>query len=797
MTRTGNEMAERSTTNPYPGPRPFRPGERLYGRDREITQLFYLLSAERIVLLHSPSGAGKSSLLHAGLVPRLQRERFDVWPSIRLSEPAAGNDNRFVRSAVLSLEEGLPASRRQPVEKIAGQTLAQYIAERPRRPGAPRSVVLLFDQFEEIVTLDPLDVEAKQQFFRQLGDAIKNPEVWALFAIREDYLAQLDPYRDDVPTRLSNTFRIDLLTVEAGLEAITQPAHDAGREFAAEAADQLVDDLATVSVQQLDGSFRQVTGRYVEPVQLQVVCRRLWDELPADIHTIGVEHLQASGDVDAALAAYYDRCIAEIAHADGPYERRLREWFSERLINPGGIRGQVLRGQDASGGLDNDSIDRLLDTHLVRPEQRVGATWYELAHDRLVAPVGTSNTAWFEKNLHPMQRQAALWEREGKPDRLLLRGQDLKGAESWARAHAGSVLPIEKDLMARSATQRRATQARLGSLVLVICGLLIGLVVVNGLRAKTQELYNRAKADNFAFISSQLLKDGDLTRALGVAQAAYEIDPARVLLSVERVLSNAYANATIEHAAIYKNILRHKDKVTFAVYSPDGSKILTTSTDGAAKLWNKNGEFIQEMKHVNERGAPEAIQHAAFNHRGDKIITVGYGHLVKMWDAEGNYVKDLSGHVSVPYSNVNKVAIAPDDQTIVTVSSDRNVIMWNSEGEKIKSLDEHSRLNGWVNTVAFSPDGKYFATAGGDWDRTVQLYNVKGDHIASLTEDNCTERDHWNCGIFDVAFSPDGTFLVTASADKTIKMYDLAGKHLKTLPDHSARVNSLVFSPDG
>lgn len=80
------EMAERSNSNPYPGPRPFRAGEKLYGRDREITQLFYLLSAERIVVLHSPSGAGKSSLLHAGLVPRLQRERFDVWPSIRLNE---------------------------------------------------------------------------------------------------------------------------------------------------------------------------------------------------------------------------------------------------------------------------------------------------------------------------------------------------------------------------------------------------------------------------------------------------------------------------------------------------------------------------------------------------------------------------------------------------------------------------------------------------------------------------------------------------------------------------------------
>ena len=215
-------MTDRPPTNPYPGPRPFRAGEKLYGRTREITKLFYLLSAERIVVLHSPSGAGKSSLLDAGLVPRLKMEGFDVWPGIRLTEPPANGGNRFARSAVSSLEEGLPAGRRRPAERIAGQSLSEYIARRPRRPGAPSSVALVFDQFEEILTLDPLDVDGKREFFRQLGEALENPEVWALFALREDYLGALDPYRDDVPTRLGNTFRIDLLAVRGRREAIVQ-----------------------------------------------------------------------------------------------------------------------------------------------------------------------------------------------------------------------------------------------------------------------------------------------------------------------------------------------------------------------------------------------------------------------------------------------------------------------------------------------------------------------------------------------------------------------------------------------
>src|SRR5262249_46545280 len=154
--------------------------------------------------------------------------------------------------------------------------------------------------------------------------------------------------RDDVPTRLGNTFRVDLLTVEAATDAITRPAADAGREFAPDAALELAGDLATISAQQPDGSFAPERGLYVEPLQLQVVCRRLWDELPAETRTIGTENLLKSGDVDAALAAYYDSSAGELDHD----ERAVREWFGERLIT-GGIRGQVLREQGSSGGLDN------------------------------------------------------------------------------------------------------------------------------------------------------------------------------------------------------------------------------------------------------------------------------------------------------------------------------------------------------------------------------------------------------------------------------------------------------------
>ncbi|MFN2168974.1 MAG: ATP-binding protein, partial [Anaerolineae bacterium] len=375
--------------NPFVGPRPYGRKDRLFGRREETRRLYYLLSAKRIVWLHSPSGAGKTSLVWASLVPRLERDGFAVCPPIRVNldlsqaTESARGANPYTLSVLLSLEEGLPDDRRRPLAELAAAGPVAYLTElaEAHRALGKAGTVLVLDQFEEVLTLHPLDRETKVAFFQAIGEALLDPNIWALFVLREEFLAPLEPYVDWIPTRWSNTFGLGLLDEPAVLEVLTRTALAGGRTFAEPAARALFNDLARIQVQQPDGSFREAQGRHAEPVQLQVVCRRLWDAMPAEDRTIDPEDLARFGDVSHALGVYYAESVAAIAGGDQGLERRIRAWCGEGLIAPGGIRGQVLRGQETSDGLPTDLIERLLDTHLIRAEQRGGATWYELAHD--------------------------------------------------------------------------------------------------------------------------------------------------------------------------------------------------------------------------------------------------------------------------------------------------------------------------------------------------------------------------------------------------------------------------------
>ena len=395
-------IPENSRQLPYVGPRPFERVERglFFGRDKETKDLLSLAFAHRVLLLYAQSGAGKTSLLNAGLIPQFEEQGFEVLPVARVGGliPEGVNPaiilNLYVFNCLLSCSKG-----DIDLDNLLQMSLAEFLKKLPHHKdtkgfSSPR--VLVFDQFEELFTLFPERWREREGFFQQILHAIDEDELLRLiFVIRDDYIAHLDSYVPLLSKAFPTRFRLERLRMDAALQAITGPLKSTNRTFAEGVAEQLVKDLLQIRVQSITGETVKVEGEYVEPVQLQVVCSSLWHELPENVPIITYDHLQAFGDIDQALSMFYMKAIKSAVKIAGARESVLRNWFERNLITPAGTRGMVHRGPKKTGGIPNIAVDTLENLHLIRGEWRAGAQWYELTHDRFIGPIQRSNYKWF------------------------------------------------------------------------------------------------------------------------------------------------------------------------------------------------------------------------------------------------------------------------------------------------------------------------------------------------------------------------------------------------------------------
>jgi hypothetical protein len=493
-----------SNRNPYPGPRSFCQDERTVfcGRNYEIRELFSLVVAHKIVLLYSQSGAGKSSLMNAGLAPLLQEEGFTVFPIARVAGRIPKSisletvPNPYALNVLLSWshqEDGLVPNQ------LATVTLSQFLKQNPISSNAnERSTVrvLLFDQFEELFTYYPERWKERAEFISQVAEALNSDDyLRVVIGMREEYLGPLHVHAHALPESL-DMFRLERLGPEEALEAITEPPKTTPRRFAPGVAEKLVEELLKIKVAVDHKTTFEVTGEYVEPVQLQVVCSGLWEKLPPTTQEITFEYLKDFGDVTDALSAFYEESLKEAAQRAHVTEGTLRKWFERALITPAGTRGTVFRSASETGGLPNAAVDALEAKHITRCDSRSGSAWYELTHDRFIDPVLKSNARWRQSHgavellRRELEQKAEKWDQGGRPAAELLSGQKLTEAQTWLADPKAAELGCSDNVVAfisasateaerrRERQRQMEEQAKSATRLRALAGVLSGVCVL-------------------------------------------------------------------------------------------------------------------------------------------------------------------------------------------------------------------------------------------------------------------------------------------------------------------------------
>ncbi len=334
-----------------------------FGREQETAMICSQIVARRSFILHGRSGVGKSSIIRAGVMPRLKADGHLVFVLRSFTDPLNQMANALAQQAG---EEDRQASNLSDLIRHAGQG---------------RMVIFLFDQFEEFFT--SLEEETREQFILVAGRLAEDQSLSLrlVFALREDMLAEMSRFKSAIPEIFHHEYRLKRLSREQAARAITEPAARAGCSIEPQLVERLLDDLT-----ELDG---------IDPPQLQIVCDNLYDWRTAQ-GALTLEVYQRLGTASQILAGYLERVLRRFNASD----LQIAKEILTTLISAEGSRSVLLDSEMAAridgraeGEAAKRMIEELIAARIVRRRRQEGESWIELAHDFLTEEVGRWLTA--------------------------------------------------------------------------------------------------------------------------------------------------------------------------------------------------------------------------------------------------------------------------------------------------------------------------------------------------------------------------------------------------------------------